>query len=56
MWALAVVVIVLIVSFSLSSIVIFFTDDISAYLKTKTEEIEAKTELLRKEKKHEHNS
>ena len=56
MWAFATVLIVLIVSFTLSSLVIIFADSISAYLKAKTEEIQTKTEMLRKEKEREHNS
>ena len=34
---------------------IFFADDISAYFHAKTEELEAMTEILRKEKDNERN-
>ena len=34
---------------------VFFADDISAYLRAKTEELEAMTEILRKEKEDERN-
>lgn len=43
-------VLVLVLCF-IAGMAVFFADDISAYLHAKTEELEAMTEILRKEKK-----
>lgn len=56
MWALTVFFIILTICSVAGSLVFFFAPDLSAYLKAKTEELQAKTELLRKEKQHDINS
>ena len=47
-------VLILLLSF-IAGMAVFFADDISAYLRAKTEELEAMTEILRKEKEDERN-
>ena len=50
MWALAIVLIVITISFTISVMTVYFAEEITEFLKAKAEELRVKTEILRKEK------